>query len=188
MALISNIGFQAGPDMTKEEQLSAREKVNAWPRARKLAVFAQGSHRVEIALKKFPREMWNFKPVKNKWCIGEVLWHLADLEANFYVRLRRAIAEPGKIIISFDQDKWSSRLFYVNADFGQALAIFRLLRRANADLLRRVPASAWKAKVRHPERGLISADWMVGLNIWHLEHHIGQMAKRFREWKSRKSR
>jgi hypothetical protein len=180
----SNIGFVAGPDIPQEEQAQTRKKVNAWPRAKKLAVFAQGSRRVETALKKFPRKMWSFKPAKNKWCIGEVLWHLADLEANFYVRMRRAIAEPGKIIIPFDQDKWSSRLLCAKADFGQALAIIRLLRRANADLLRRVPVSAWKSKVKHPERGLISVDWMVGFNLWHLENHIGQMDKRYREWKS----
>jgi hypothetical protein len=183
MSPLPNIGFVIGPDIPKEEQALARKKVESWSRGKKLAVFALGPRRVETALKRFPRKMWNYKPAKNKWCIGEVLWHLADLEANFYERIRRAIAEPGKMVIPFDQDKWSSRLLCAKADFGQALAIIRLLRQANLDLLRRVPASAWKSKARHPERGLISVDWMVGMNLWHMEHHIGQMAKRYREWK-----
>ena len=185
MLSMPSIGFIAGPEVPQEERALARKKINAWPRARKLAAFAQGSHRVKTAVKKFPRKMWNYKPAKNKWCVGEILWHLADHEANVYVRLRRAVAEPGNVVIPYDQDKWSARLNYSKGDFEQVLALVTLLSDANAGLLKRIPVTAWKAKIRHPERGLISVEWMVGMNIWHTEHHIGQMAKRYREWKTK---
>ena len=186
MKPLPSMGFIAGPDVSNEERAIARNKVDQWTRARKLLAYAQGGNRVDMALKQFPRKMWNFKPARKNWCLGEVLWHLADHEANVYVRLRRAVAEPGKPAIPYDQKRWASRLLYAKAPFEQARDIIVLLNRANAELLKRIPPSAWKAKIQHPERGLISVEWMVGMNIWHTEHHIGQMEKRFREWETRK--
>ena len=130
--------------------------------------------------------MWKFKPSKEKWCIGEILWHLADQEANLYVRLRRAIAESGGSVSPYDQDQWAKNLSYLSADFGEALVILKLARNSNAILLKRLPAAVWKRTVNHPERGLLTVDSLVGMNIWHLEHHLGQMTKRYGEWKARK--
>lgn len=184
---VPSLGFIAGPGLTPAENDLAKKKVHGWNRARKLKVFALGAERVGESLRRFPKPMWSFTPGKAKWRIGEVLWHLADQEANLYVRLRRAAAEPGSPVSPYDQDKWSSRLSYAKADFDQAWALLRLLRKANTDLLKRLPAPAWKAKVKHPEWGMLSIEYLVGQNIWHIEHHIGQMAKRYREWKEKRN-
>ncbi len=47
------------------------------------------------ALKKYPKEMWQWKPAADKWSIHEIIIHITDSEANAYVRCRRFIAEPG---------------------------------------------------------------------------------------------
>lgn len=186
MSPITTLGFKAGPDVPAEERALARKKVQSWPRARKLAVFTSQVSRLEKTLKKFPRKMWGFKPSKNNWCIGEALWHLADHEANMFTRLRFAVAEPGTCITPYNNDKWADRLLYIRADFGQALAILKLLRKANADLMKRLTAKAWKAKMKHPEHGMLTVEWLVGMTIWHTEHHFGQMAKRYKQWKEKK--
>jgi hypothetical protein len=111
---------------------------------------------------------------------------LADQEANLYVRLRRAIAESGSSVSPYDQDQWGQKLDYLSADFKEALEILKLMRRSNTVLLKRLPAAVWKRTVNHPERGLLTVDSLVGMNIWHLEHHLGQMLKRQREWKAGK--
>lgn len=129
--------------------------------------------------------MWRFTAKKGNWTITEILWHLTDQEANLYVRLRRAIAEPDQWVSPYDQNKWADKLLYSKADPEQARNLLLLLRKANADLLKRVPAKAWRGKVRHPEWGLLTLEYLVGVNIWHLEHHLVQMGRRFREWKTR---
>jgi hypothetical protein len=183
---VPSLGFIAGPDVSKEESVSARKKVEGWKRTQKLSVFSNGANRISKTLKQFPRSMWMFKPSKEKWCIGEILWHLADQEANLYIRLRRAIAEPESQVSAYDQDKWAKQLGYLMGDFEEAWDILKLLRRSNAALLKRLPIGVWKRKVKHPERGLLTVESLVSMNVWHLEHHLGQMEKRFREWKLKK--
>jgi hypothetical protein len=48
------------------------------------------------ALKQFPPEMWQFRPSLDQWSIHELIVHIADSEANSYIRCRRFIAEPGE--------------------------------------------------------------------------------------------
>src|SRR5262245_48171686 len=83
------------PGWAWKEAAYTKDLVKGWSRERKLKAFTQGPARLEKALKKFPRKMWGFTTTPKNWCIQEVLWHLADQEANLYVRLRRAAAEPG---------------------------------------------------------------------------------------------
>ena len=146
---------------------------------------ARGSEKVREILRKYPQAMWHFTAQKGNWTITQVLWHLADQEANLYVRLRRAVAEPGGVVSPYDQNKWADKLFYSKANPEQARDLILLLRKSNSDLLKRIPPKAWRGKVRHPEWGLLSLEYLVGLNIWHLEHHILQMGRRFSEWKAR---
>ena len=178
-------GFVAGPDVPGAETARVKKKIQAWSRARKAGAFAAGGARLKGRLAGFPRAMWTFQPAPGKWCIGQVLWHLADQEAHLYVRLRLAAFQPGSPVPAYDQGKWTSPASSRLADFADARDLVLLLRKANADLVNRLPAKAWKNKVRHPEWGPLTPDFLVGQNIWHLEHHLGQMAKRHREWKNR---
>lgn len=186
MPPVPSLGFIAGPGLSKSEEALVRKKVHGWSRAKKLKAFAAGALRVEEALAKFPKSMWRFKPDPKHWCIGEVIWHLADQEANLYLRIRKAVAEPGGTVSSYDQDKWAERTAYLKADFDEARHLLESLRNANVHLLKRLPVSSWKNKAKHPEVGAISVEYFVGHNILHIEHHIGQMAKRYREWKERR--
>jgi|SRR5580658_3234012 hypothetical protein len=176
-------GLFKSAGLLEKETAAMKKVVQGWSRSRKTAVFAQGPQRVREALKKFPRRMWRFTAQRGNWTITQVLWHLADQEANLYVRLRRAAAEPGQLVSPYDQNKWADRLLYSQADPEQARDLILLLRQANADLLKRISPKAWKGKVNHPEWGLMSLEFLVGLNIWHLEHHLVQMRRRFLEWK-----
>jgi hypothetical protein len=171
--------------LLEQKNAALKKAVQGWDRSRKMASFAKGTDRVRATLKKFPKSMWHFTLKKENWTINQILWHLADQEANLYVRLRRAVAEPGGLVSPYEQDKWADKLFYSKADPEQARDLLLLLRKANADLLKRVPAKSWRGKVRHPEWGLLSLEYLVGLNIWHLEHHLVQMGRRYKEWKTR---
>jgi hypothetical protein len=173
-----------GPDWLKKELEVVEETVQGWNRAQKLIAFAQGGDRVVRALRKFPRSMWGFTAKKGNWCIGEVLWHLADQEANVYVRLRKAIAEDGSTVNAWDHTKWQKGTICKEADPVQARDLLVLLRKANAELLRRLPVKVWKNYVKHPEFGEPTVEEMVGFNIWHLENHIGRMERRYKEWKN----
>lgn len=169
-----------------KEKYFTKEDVEPMGRARRVSLFAAGVGRVKKTLRKFPRKMWTFTTTPQNWTITQVLWHLADQEANLYLRLRIAAAEPGHSVTAYDQNKWDKGLLYRKSDPEQAKALLLLLREANADLVRRLGPSAWNKKGVHPQYGKRSFGFFVGMNIWHLDHHLAQMGRRYVEWKNRK--
>ena len=167
-----------------KERYFTKEDVAPMGRARKVNLFSAGVERVEKALRKFPRRMWSYTQSPENWTIIQILWHLADQEANLYMRLRIAAAEPGHPLTAYDQNKWDKGLLYQKADPEQARDILLLLRKANADLVKRLGPSAWNKQVVHPEYGKRPFSYFVGMNIWHLDHHLAQMGRRYTEWKN----
>lgn len=52
----------------------------------KIIAYGQAYELLSAALKQFPREMWQYKPGPERWSIHEIMVHLADSEANSYIR------------------------------------------------------------------------------------------------------
>jgi hypothetical protein len=164
------------------------EAMKKWPLAKKLRAFQDCSSEMKRALKRFPKKMWGFseKPGQN-WCIHEVLWHLADSELHATVRFRQALAEPNSTLTVWDQEKWGAATPYRKLDVKDALDVFFALRKSNSAFLKRVPKKAWGNKVRHPQFGVRTLESLVVMNAWHVHNHIGQMERRYNEWKGRKA-
>jgi len=77
------------------------------------------------ALAKFPRGMWRYKPASDQWSIHEIVVHIADSEANSYIRCRRFLAEPGQPLMAYDETGWARELNYHAQDPDDALELFR---------------------------------------------------------------
>src|SRR5258708_5331402 len=144
-----------------KEKNYKKELVQGWSRSKQMAAFFKGGGRLEKNPRENPGKKWGCPTTPKNWCIKEVLWHLADQEANLYVRLRRAAAEPGKIVAAYDQEKWSTKLLYKKADPQQAKVLILLLRKANADLVKRLPSKVWNHKVKHSEWGMLTFGFMM---------------------------
>ncbi len=153
-------------------------------RVEKIKEYGNVARDLPEILVKFPRTMWNYKPDPGRWCVHEILFHLLDTEANLYVRYRAALAEPGKTIMPFDQDRWSKELDYKGKDVEFAIDGLRWMIRANTDLLLAQPEKAFERDITHPERGSLTLDRMLETYLGHIPHHIGQMNKRLTEWKA----
>jgi hypothetical protein len=164
------------------------ETMKKWPLAKVIRTFNACSSDLKKALKRYPKKMWGFssKPGKN-WSIQEVLWHLADSEIHASIRFRQALAEPNTTLVAWDQEKWGAAPPYRKLDAKNALEVFFALRKANIAFLKRVPKKAWGNKVRHPQYGVRTLEGLVVMNAWHVHNHIGQMERRFAEWKGRKA-
>ena len=82
-------------------------------RLQKIESYGAAYKKLVEALKQFPHEMWQFRPTPERWTIHEIIVHIADSEANSYVRCRRFIAEPGKEVMGYDEEGWAKRLNYL---------------------------------------------------------------------------
>ena len=137
------------------------------------------------ALERFPREMWQYRPAEDQWSIHEIVVHIADSEANSYVRCRRFLAEPGETLMAYDEMRWGRELDYLDQNPEDALALFRWLRKLSYDLIKTVPQEVWSRECYHPEDGMITMDDWLDTYQRHIPDHISQMESIHQSWLER---
>jgi hypothetical protein len=162
--------LMGGVLMTRE---SRRQKIESFGRAPEV---------LAAALRQFPKKMWLYKPAPERWSIHEIILHLADSEANAYIRCRRLIAEPGKPVLTYDASVWAGTLGYFHQSTKEAFELLRRLRRMTYQLLVNLPEQVWSNTVEQPEQGTLSLDQWLEMQERHIPHHIEQMRGNYEEW------
>lgn len=132
------------------------------------------------ALARYSRARWKERGAEG-WSIHEIMVHITDSEANSYIRLRRLIAEPGSMVLGYDENGWATALRYQDQDPDAALELFRLLRSASYALLQGLPASTWAHTVEHSENGTMTLDDWLRTYERHIPDHIAQMDTVYRD-------
>jgi hypothetical protein len=156
--------------MTKPERINQIES------------YGQAYQLLVDGLKKFPREMWQYRSAHDPWTIHEIIVHITDSEANSYVRCRRFIAEPGSTVLGYDENKWAADLRYLDQSPDDALELFKWLRLKSYTLIKDLPEAAWANTVTHTESGQMSmADWLDTYER-HIPDHLAQMQKIYVAW------
>jgi hypothetical protein len=117
----------------------------------------------------------DFKPAPDKWCILQIVCHLADTEAVYVMRLRQVLAEDNPTLYPFDGDAWGQRLDYGRRKISQALETFRVLRAENYELLNGMPEEAFQRPCTHAQAGPWTLRDLVLNNAYHLEDHVKQI-------------
>jgi hypothetical protein len=111
------------------------------------------------------------RPAPGKWCIREIVAHLADDELVGAYRIRLILSSPGTAIQAFDQDVWARTGRYSTSDLSDSLALYRTLRFANLKLLQSLTDREWDMFGVHAERGIESlrdiAMYFAGHDINH---------------------
>lgn len=151
-------------------------------RRRIVESFGRAPFLLSAALRQFPKKMWLYKPSPERWSIHEIILHLADSEANSYVRCRRFIAEPGTVVFKIDAARWAGSLGYFHQSTREALEVIRRLRKMTYQLVVTLPESVWLNAVEHPRDGRITLEQWVQLQERHIPHHLEQMKSNHELW------
>lgn len=114
---------------------------------------------------------------EGKWSVGQVLRHLADSEIVWAFRLRMVLSQDRPPLTGYDQDAWADRLDYADADPGESLAEFTVLRRGNLRVLGRATESDLDRVGLHAERGEETVRHMVRLYAGHDLLHLRQIER-----------
>ena len=113
------------------------------------------------------------RPAPEKWCIREIVAHLADDELVGAYRIRLILSAPGTAIQAFDQDVWARTGRYSTGDIEDSLALYRALRFANLKLQQSLSVQEWDMFGVHAERGIESlrdiAMYFAGHDINHFQ-------------------
>lgn len=154
-------------------------------RAEKLARYAGAYSELAEGLKRFPREMWGYRPAPEDWTVHETVVHITDSEANSYIRCRRFLAEPGKDVMAYDEAGWAKSLHYADQSPEDALELFRWLRGNTYKLIKDLPEAVWENnKVFHPENGIMTMDDWLDVYSQHIPEHLEQMERVFEAWQA----
>jgi len=153
-------------------------------RERQIESYGRAYDQLVAALAAWPRAMWHYHAPTDPWTIHEIVLHIADSEANSYVRARRAIAEPGSGVMGYDEMGWARALNYSGQDADEALALFRLLRGNTYRLVRTLPAAVWQQTIAHSENGTMTLDDWLDQYEKHVPEHVAQMQAIHQAWQA----
>ena len=103
------------------------------------------------AVSGLPEKVLRYKPSPEKWCVLEILGHLADVEIIYGYRLRQMLADAKPVIAPLDQDAWARNLNYLNCPASELVAFYGLARHHNLRLLRTLKPSDLSKTAFHPE-------------------------------------
>lgn len=156
--------------------------MSSYERRLKIESYGGAHDRLIAALERYPRRMWQYRPALDRWTIHEIVVHIADSEANSYVRCRRFLAEPGSQVLGYDENAWARELRYHEQDAESALELFKWLRRQSHTLIQNLPETAWSATVHHSENGLMTMDEWLTIYERHIPDHIAQMDAVYEDW------
>jgi hypothetical protein len=151
-------------------------------RSQKIESYGAAHPRLMAALARFPRGMWQFRPSPDRWTIHEIIVHITDSEANSYIRCRRFLAEPGSVVMGYDESQWARALRYHDQNADDALALFKWLRHSSYMLVKDLPAAAWSNTVIHSENGEMTMDDWLSTYERHVTDHISQIQAVFDDW------
>jgi DinB superfamily len=149
---------------------------------KELELFGFGPTLLQAALRQLPKKMWCYQPRSDRWSIHDIVIHLADAEANAYIRCRGFIAEPSNTVPEFDSGRWRQSLGYFNQSVREALDIIIHLRKATHKLLCALPDHTWENNVTHPRLGTITLKRWMTIQERHIPHHIEQMRDNYSSW------
>jgi hypothetical protein len=116
------------------------------------------------------------RPAPDKWCVTEILAHLADAEIVVGWRMRSILGSPGTPIQAFDQDAWVAAGHYGKRDPRKCLEQFRVAREANLVLLKSLSPVQWKHFGMHAERGQETIEHIARMMAGHDINHTRQVA------------
>ena len=85
---------------------------------------------IAAAVSGLPDKVLRYKPAPDKWCILEILGHLADIEIVYAYRLRQMLADKKPVIAPMDQDDWARNLGYMETPPAELVALYGLNRHA----------------------------------------------------------
>jgi hypothetical protein len=133
---------------------------------------------IAAAVSGLPERVLRYKPSPGKWCVLEVLGHLADVEIVYGYRLRQMLADTKPVFAPLDQDAWARHLGYMEAPPAELIAFYGVARHHNLRMLRRATVADFSKSAYHPElQREVTVAEIVEMMGGHGSGHLQQIEK-----------
>ena len=145
-------------------------------RAHLIARYKAGIGEVDAGLAGASQAELDAVPADGEWSARMVVHHLADSEANSYVRVRTLLAEDEAFLQGYDEGQFARRLHY-DRPIEPSLAVFRAVRDSTAELLDQLGDDDWNRVGTHSESGRYSMDEWLEIYAAHAFDHADQIRR-----------
>ena len=132
---------------------------------------------VAAAVSGLPEKSLRYKPAPDKWCIQEILGHLADIEIVYAYRLRQMLADKKPVIAPMDQNDWARNLGYMETPPAELVALYGLNRHANLRLLQRLKPADLASRPIIPSQKDLTVAQMIERMGTHGASHLEQIER-----------
>jgi hypothetical protein len=144
----------------------------------------KGPKLTALAVSGLPEKTLRYKPAPEKWCILEILAHLADVEIVFGYRIRQILAAPNSPIVPMDQEAWARNLGYLETSPAEMIALYGVNRHANLQILRRLEVADLEKSAFHPQ---LNREWKLAEIVEKLDTHSAKHLEQIEALKKRAS-
>jgi len=104
-----------------------------------------GNRFIEIA-KSAPSEKLHKSTQDDEWSPANIIHHIADAEAHFYIRYLRVLTENLPTTEFFDEDAYPELLHYEKRDVKASIALIESIRAASLSLFNNFKEDDWQRK------------------------------------------
>ena len=155
--------YPIGTTLTPAERTAAIEQIAQTPDCLRAAIAGLNAEQLDTAYR------------EGGWTVRQVVHHLPDGHMNAYVRFKLALTEQEPIVKTYDEALWAALPDARLAGVDVSLVLLDALHRRWVILLHAVRPDDFVRRINHPERGVISLDWLLGEMAWHGAHHVAHI-------------
>jgi hypothetical protein len=125
-----------------------------------------------------PKEMYQWRPAPEKWCLLEIVCHLYDEEReDFGARTKQALENPTGPWIKIDPVAWVTERKYIEQDYEQKIDNFLQERTKSVKWLQSLNNPDWKSAIQHPKLGPLTAELFLTNWLAHDYLHFRQITR-----------
>jgi uncharacterized damage-inducible protein DinB len=172
---MDDLRYPAGPftfddSITPDARYGCIRDIAAAPGALRLAVQGLSDQQLDTP----------YRP--GGWTVRQVVHHVPDSHMNAYIRIKLALTEDRPTIKPYDEAAWAEIADSARTPVETSLTLLDALHSRWVILLDSMREEDFARELVHPERGLVTNDWLVQLYAWHGRHHAAHVtALRARE-------
>jgi len=127
------------------------------------------------AAKAVPADKLHKAPSNDEWSPANIIHHLADTEAHFYIRYLKILTEDVPQTDFFDENVYPVKLKYQRRDVDYSLRLVQSLRESFYNIMINFTPDEWEKKGRNSDVGEYPIIALIKKSRTHIKDHLNQL-------------
>jgi len=127
------------------------------------------------AAKAVPADKLHKAPSNDEWSPANIIHHLADTEAHFYIRYLKILTEDVPQTDFFDEKVYPAKLKYQRRDVDYSLRLVQSLRESFYNIMSNFTPDEWEKKGRNSDVGEYPIIALIKKSRTHMKDHLNQL-------------